>query len=486
MFEIGDIENLTVNDVMKAKEGQFFDRKSADIKPKKLAETLIAFANADGGLAAIGIKDGRLMGINSQGQIKINDFIQAKIDLCQPPIRVKEKFLDITNVNGEEDFILLLQVDPSRDSVHKTNSDQVFLRVGDESKELTHEQRMDLQYDKGERLFEEQIINSCEIDDLEPDALEIYNGAVKYDGANLLRPLYARGYLIGLKKETKIIVAGVLLFAQNPTLFLPAARIRFIRYEGSSEEVGVEMNIVKQEYIEGPLPILIERAKEIVKAQLREFTALNPLNGKFTTIPEYPEFAWLEGIVNAVAHRAYNIQGDDIKIKMFDDRLEIISPGKFPNIVNRQNIKEVRYSRNPRIARALNEMGWVRELGEGVKRMFKEMDAYFLDEPEYFEGGNTVHLILRNNIHMRRIRRHERLNAIVSDEWKLLNKEERHALEYVYNRGKITTSQLEKVLDRSNNHSRRILEHLKKKEILELHRTSINDPNQYYALKETD
>lgn len=137
------------------------------------------------------------------------------------------------------------------------------------------------------------------------------------------------------------------------------------------------MNVVKQEYIEGPLPILIEKTKTILTAQLREFTALNHLNGKFTTVPEYPEFAWLEGIVNAVTHRAYNVQGDDIKIKMFDDRLEISSPGKFPNIVNRYNIKEVRYSRNPRTARALTEMGWVRELGEGVKRIYKEMDAFF-------------------------------------------------------------------------------------------------------------
>ena len=86
------------------------------------------------------------------------------------------------------------------------------------------------------------------------------------------------------------------------------------------------MNVVKQEYIEGPIPTVIEKAKEIMKAQLREFTGLNPLNGKFTTVPEYPEFAWLEGIVNAITHRSYNIQGDDIKIKMFDDRLEISSP----------------------------------------------------------------------------------------------------------------------------------------------------------------
>lgn len=103
----------------------------------------------------------------------------------------------------------------------------------------------------------------------------------------------------------------MLLFAENPSIFLHTARIRFFRYEGSSAEVGVGMNIIKQEIIEGPLSKQIQMVKNIVKAQLREFTALNPLNGKFITVPEYPEFAWQEGVINAVTHRAYNIQGNE-------------------------------------------------------------------------------------------------------------------------------------------------------------------------------
>ena len=190
--------------------------------------------------------------------------------------------------------------------------------------------------------------------------------------------------------------------------------------------------------------------------------------------------------MNAVTHRAYSIQGDDIKIKMFDDRLEISSPGKFPNIVNRHNIKEVRYSRNPRIARALTEMGWVRELGEGVKRMFKEMNSFFLDDPEYKEGQSSVHLILKNNIVMRRVRKQERINTLISKEWKSLSNEEQTALEYIYSRGQITTRQLATLISRGTNYSKRILEGLFQKGILDLIRTSQNDPNQYYTFKSND
>lgn len=483
LFEIPDIKNITIQDILTAKEGQFFDRKSADIKPKKISEVLIALGNADGGIVAIGVKDGKVEGINSQGPIKVNDFVQCKIDHCQPPVRAQERILKVINEKGQEDNVLLIQVEPSRNSVHKTMSDKVFLRVGDESKELTHEQRLQLEYDKGERLFEEQVITNCKIEDLDKEALELYKVSLKFGGDDLLQPLYARGFINNGKDGIEINTAGVLLFAKNPSRFFPTARIRFLRYEGSSEEVGVEMNIVKQEYIEGPLPFLIEKAKSVVKAQLREFTALNPLNGKFNSVPEYPEFAWLEGIVNAVTHRAYNIQGDDIKVKMFDDRLEISSPGKFPNIVNRHNIKEVRYSRNPHIARALTEMGWVRELGEGVKRMFKEMNSLFLDEPEYREGQNNVQLVLKNNIFMRRVRKHERITSLISKEWKSLTREEQSALEYIYSRGQITTRQLSDLINRGTTYSKRILEGLEQKGILDLIRTSTHDPNQHYIIK---
>ena len=78
---------------------------------------MIAFANADGGIIAIGINDGQVEGIKSQGELKINDFLQAKMDLCKPAIKTKERFLSVTNSKGQKDDILLIQVFASRDTV---------------------------------------------------------------------------------------------------------------------------------------------------------------------------------------------------------------------------------------------------------------------------------------------------------------------------------------------------------------------------------
>ena len=124
-----------------------------------------------------------------------------------------------------------------------------------------------------------------------------------------------------------------------------------MRYDGTVEQVGTKINIIKDVNLEYPLLKIIEKAKKFVFVQLREFTALNQTTGRFRIVPEYPKFAWLEGIVNTVTHREYGMIGSYIKISMFDDRLEILSPSKLPSIVTINNIRDTRFSRNPRIAR---------------------------------------------------------------------------------------------------------------------------------------
>lgn len=97
-----------------------------------------------------------------------------------------------------------------------------------------------------------------------------------------------------------------------------------------------------------------------------------------------------------------------------DDRLEIKSPGRLPNIVTIDNIREIRYARNPRMSRLLTDFGWVKELNEGVKRIYSDMKEFFLDEPEYSEPEYSVKLTLKNNIVMRSIRQESRLERIIT------------------------------------------------------------------------
>ena len=87
--------------------------------------------------------------------------------------------------------------------------------------------------------------------------------------------------------------------------------------------------------------------------------------------------------VNSVCHRDYSIKGTEIQIKMFDDRLVFETPGKLPGIVRTDNIRHTHFSRNPKIAEYLKAYDYVKEFGEGVDRMCRELSAVGTKEPQY-------------------------------------------------------------------------------------------------------
>lgn len=276
---------------------------------------------------------------------------------------------------------------------------------------------------------------------------------------------------------------AVLLFAENIMQFYPNCRVRFVRYEGNIAGVGTRMNIVKDKSLDCCILRLIDKAKEYIETQLREFTALDGPTGTFRTVPEYPEFAWLEGIVNAIVHREYALMGDYILVAMYDDRLEIKSPGKLPNIVTVENIRHTRYARNPKISRVLTEFGYVRELNEGVRRIYSDMEAFFLEDPEYAEPGQqAVRLTLKNNIFMRQIRQTERVRkGIDSAIWEQLDDTERDILVLMGSRTRVTRAELMKHTGRSR---RMVIDKLN--HLIDLHVIKKNgktrDPKQNYEL----
>ncbi|MFB0538043.1 MAG: ATP-binding protein, partial [Anaerolineae bacterium] len=115
---------------------------------------------------------------------------------------------------------------------------------------------------------------------------------------------------------------------------------------------------------------------------------------EMTEQPEYPDFAWREVIVNAIAHRDYSITGTAIQVRMFDDRLEIESPGGLPGIVTVENIRRRHFSRNPHIVGVLKTWRYMEELGFGVDRVFREMKAAGAPPPLIADDGGVVTVTL--------------------------------------------------------------------------------------------
>lgn len=470
---------LTLEYLSNEKEGQYLDRKSARIKPSDIARHIVAFANANGGVLAIGIEDnGEITGFNNKDSKSINDFLNVPFSSCKGRLKVEHEIRKVT-IDSKQDSILLLFIEPSEDAVIKTSDDKVYLRVGDKSKLLNHEQVTQLEYDKGERIFEDIIVEDSSIDDVDLQLLQQYKEKL---GTSLSYEeiLDARGLL----KKGHLTNAGILLFAKHPTKFLPNARLRLLKFDGTRFETGQRLNIIKEINYEDAIPKIIQKVKNAITLQLREFQYLDE-NGVFKVIPEYPEFAWFEGIVNSLTHRNYSIMGDHIRVSLYDDRLEILSPGKLPNIVTLDNMLNTRYSRNPRIARVLGEFGWVKELNEGVKRIYDEMQMYFLKSPTYSEpNGNSVLLVLENSITSRQLRTDDKISSMFDQEMLgQLNEFETTIIQFLTNNKSITIKTAKNILHKGDTFSRKQLKHLEELDIIEWHGSNKSDPTQYYTLK---
>ncbi|MCY3031796.1 ATP-binding protein [Aerococcus urinae] len=477
--EVMKIENYTIESLKDMHEGQYFDRKSARMKPKDAVKHIIAFANADGGSLVIGIEDnGDLSGTNYQGAHTLEDYkLAIQQDILGQPC-VSYEYIDYL-MEGQEDRLFLIRVELSVDRLIKSRNEEVYLRIGDKSVKQTYSQIRQLEYAKGERLFEDNLVAEANITDLDEQLLNEYKRHLNCSDLSHRQVLEARGFM----QQGQLTVAAILMFAENPSYYFPQARLRFLRYEGARRETGVRMNIVKDQTFDGPIPEIIRQAQVAVNAQLREFQFLGE-DGRFKIVPEYPEFAWFEGIVNAVAHRDYSFRGDYIRISMFDDRLEIFSPGSLPNIVTLDNMRYTRYARNPRIARALVSFGWVRELNEGVNRIYDEMADFYLNEPEYSQPHpHALLLKLENNYLSRQMRMDDRVGdlekKLITDEF---NENERKILAYLYGNGRITVKKASEIIEMSDATARKLLRALVDKEVLCWHGNSKRDPRQYYTL----
>ena len=335
---------MTIEEILANEEMQIFDRKSINIEPRALAIPIVAFANADGGTVAIGIsyKTRRIEGIDYEIQ-KLNELLRVPFDFCVPTVKAEIEKVPCIDFKGRNNHVLLMHIEPSME-VHANQADEVFMRVGDKSKKLTFDERTQLMYDKGERFFEDKPVSDADLDDIDMEFVEKYVDKIGYSKS-------AMEYL----KENKGFVKE-----KNNQIQISTAAISYL------------------------------------DTQIKEKTYLGE-DGIFVTEEEYPKFVRQELIVNAVTHRDYSIRGTDIQIKMFDDRIVVESPGKLPGLVKIDNIRHTHFSRNPKIAEFLKTYNFVKEYGEGVDRMCKELESAGLQDPEYRINVFLLQTTIRNS-----------------------------------------------------------------------------------------
>lgn len=428
---ISEINSMVTEEYLKTKqENQYFERKGLgekDMKPTKIAEELIGMLNADGGILAFGVNDnGTIQDLKTfEGDLDkyrtlIFDFIQPSPNITFEEITVNDCLVFLYHVEQELERVFF-----------RRDNENVYLRINDTNRLLNREQVKSLEYDKQIRKFEEESQADFDFEDIDEPLLESYRQKINYKGS--LKELLVKKYLATKKEGVYTIKkAGVLLFAKDPEKYIPSASVRYIRYEGTEAKTGVEHNVIKDERFEMNIPNLITQLKIFLNASFKDYYFLDIDSGKFKKVPEYPEEAWLEAVVNALCHRSYNVQGNAIYIKHFDNRLEISNSGPLPAQVSIENIKTERYARNPRIARILEDMGYVRQLNEGVSRIYESMEKSMLSVPEYSVRNNNVYLVLRNKISNHSKAISDDIINEIEGEWKEYNTTQKKILMYLF------------------------------------------------------
>lgn len=388
--------------LLEQNEWQTFDCKGARIKPGKLMETVVAFANTDGGTIALGLEDpektgiqNRLLGI-SDNLDNVSDILKyLERDISPPIIHWSKQEIYIQNVKGESDKLMLIFIDKSND-IHSHHGD-TYVRHGRQNSKIGAQEIKRLQYEKGVRSFEDEISGITSLEELDLILLEQYRQDVNSGTADYWQILKDNG----LAKNQELTKAAVLLFGNNPSVTLKSKfGIKISHYFGTKPNFSGEPNFVEKPFtIEGSLIKQIEGAVQYFSQTVRK--APPKLKGSvFRSSMVIPQWAFQEAVTNAVIHRNYSIQ-NDIHIRLFDDRIEIESPGTYPGHVTVRSIRSERFARNPLIQRTLNRFvnSPNLDIGEGVDRMFQIMQESNLYEPLFLPPDlrpNSVLLVLFN------------------------------------------------------------------------------------------
>jgi ATP-dependent DNA helicase RecG len=458
-------EDQRVPALRRRHENQWFDRKSARIRPRELADAMIGFANAEGGLIVVGIRDGIVEGTGDDDRAH-NGWRQAGRDFARPPIPAHFEVVSCINDRGQPDRLLIIEVETS-EHVHANARGEAFLRIGDENRRLGPMEVQELRYDKGGTFFDGTAVPGATRGDLDDKLIDQFLRAV----GSRHRPddaLLSRGLLVDVRGALVPTIAGILTLGSDPQRFLPEARLRLLRYQGSARESGERSNLLSDVDAGGALSEQILVARRALRRWLGSAIRLGP-SGRFRPTSLIPQEAWLETIVNAVVHRSYSIGGDHTRVSLFADRLEIESPGRLPGLVRVETIRWTRFARNPRVARTILELGFGRELGEGVDRMFEEMERAGLPDPIYRQGPASVIVsLLMDPIGARMLR--------------LMPAGSERFVEYVIGAGRVTTAEAKELLGVSVNTARRYLVVLAEAGYLRHESKSARDPRGHWRL----
>ena len=365
-----------IDSLLNQGENSGVEFKSADVRAESLAKEIVAFANTSGGTVLLGVDDDSTI----SGLLPDKNYEEWVMNIARNNI-IPAIQLDYNEHELNEKKIGIINVPKGKDKPYQANDNKFYVRVGSTNRVATINELLRLFQESG--AFHYDITS---VDGSSPKALNFfklsgYFGAYKIDFDNL--PDTEKITLLQnadiLNEESSCTVAGMLIFGINPQQYIPFARISFAHYKSPE----ISSDLLNKKNIGGGLSEQIDNTVALIANSIPEPSEIVGTKRK-SSVAKYPVKVFRELIVNACCHRNYSIYGSAIRVFVFTDRIEVISPGKLPNTVSIEKLKAgVSYATNPVIVKFMENMNYIDKLGRGLPMVWQE--AVKLNKKVIFE-----------------------------------------------------------------------------------------------------
>lgn len=332
-----------------------------------LTEEMVAFSNASGGLIIVGVKDnGEISGLSADDIRRINNMISnVASEHVKPPINPLTKTVKVA-----DKILLLIDVKQGINKPYSTNNGSYITKSGADKRRISQEELQRL-FQGSQKLYaDELVVFGSKTDDVDGKAINDYYE--KEYGEEIDKQYIGRDKILEnlyLSKTGQLTLAGLLLFGKNPQTRKPMFIIKAVNFVGN-ELSGTSYR--DSEDIKGNILGLFKEGMSFINRNLHKLQ--NDKNFNSEGDLEIPKIVLEELLVNAIIHRDYFIDAP-INLFIFDNRIEIISPGKLPNNLSVENIKYgISVIRNPIITSIASKLLPYRGIGSGIVRAIKHYE----------------------------------------------------------------------------------------------------------------
>jgi ATP-dependent DNA helicase RecG len=367
-------------------ETMYAEFKSVAARPESLATAFISFLNTEGGVLWLGIEDyGTVKGVADV------DAARQRVDQILANNVTPRATAFVEQVEVGEKLLLKIAVPRGVDRPYYTQRGQCYVRQNAGKRLASREEIRRMYMAVRAFYYDETALTGTGLTEVELPVFDAFLTAAYGLTEETDRPEEELARLLRNLKcmaGDELTVAGALLFGHQPQRMLPTARVEFAHFAGTA----AGETILDRKTIDGRLPQQLEQVESLLRLHLRNAGVIRGFEPEVQT--ELPLEMLREALTNALVHRDYSLSAP-VRVFLFEDRLEIRSPGPLPNSVTLENVRAgIHVERNPIILSLMSKLGLMTRLGTGIVRIYRLAAERGLPEPELEESGSEFVVIL--------------------------------------------------------------------------------------------